>query len=282
MDDNERRKWQQENQLRRQLVRRQQVEAELQRQLEMFGQQRPSVPARGGASSTVGQAFARDGSTPSSDIAKLQEHLETERRMASLNTSVAAAAVSSLWQQQQQQQQQKAQQHEQERRLAQDRARLQNLLVQNQLLLRLPQQQFSPQLAPIGAASSGGTSLSSLKRQLNQILLPPASASRRGRAKSTSALGQWGNPSRRKAAPSSGASPPIGGESNRRARFPTPLATGESERKTGLKNGLKMFQERWDAIETFSDRMDDNPKDQEAFVKEFFLRDLYRRDDGCE
>ena len=90
----------------------------------------------------------------------------------------------------------------------------------------------------------------------------------------------WGTQNQRKSA---GIAASQGGsEANQKARFPAPFVNGENGRSTVLKDGLKLFQGRWDAIETFSDRMDDSPEEQEAFVKEFFLRDLYRSGDFSE
>lgn len=63
-------------------------------------------------------------------------------------------------------------------------------------------------------------------------------------------------------------------ESERKAHFPVPPLIGLA--RTPVVRALTSLQQTWERLERLSDAMDDTAADQDAFVKELFIRAIYR------
>jgi hypothetical protein len=60
-----------------------------------------------------------------------------------------------------------------------------------------------------------------------------------------------------------------------KARFPCPSLSEKEPKPASL--GLTEYRKTWERLERMSDMMDDTAEDQEAFIKEFFIRSLHKR-----
>jgi hypothetical protein len=60
-----------------------------------------------------------------------------------------------------------------------------------------------------------------------------------------------------------------------KGQFPCPPLSGKERNPPSLR--LSKYRKTWERLERMSDLMDDTAEDQEAFIKEFFIRSLHKR-----